>query len=63
MKSTKIGIFDYSAGNLGSLKSAFYRIGFDNVLVGVAVAVVVGCCCCWSLLCLLLWLCLLSLLL
>ena len=29
----KIGIFDYSAGNLGSLKSAFHRIGFDDVFV------------------------------
>lgn len=33
MKSIKIGIFDYSAGNLGSLKSAFHRIGFDSVIV------------------------------
>ena len=33
MKSMKIGIFDYSAGNLGSLKSACHRIGFDDVIV------------------------------
>ena len=33
MKSIKIGIFDYSAGNLGSLKSALNRIGFNDVTV------------------------------
>ena len=33
MKSIKIGIFDYSAGNLGSLKSAIHRIGFENVII------------------------------
>ena len=33
MKSIKIAIFDYSAGNLGSLKSTIHRIGFDDVTV------------------------------
>ena len=33
MKSIKIAIFNYSAGNLGSLKSTIHRIGFDDVAV------------------------------
>lgn len=33
MKPIKIGIFDYSAGNLGSLKSALNRMGFNDVTV------------------------------
>jgi len=33
VKSIKIAIFDYSAGNLGSLKSTFHRIGFDDITI------------------------------
>ena len=33
MRSYKIGIFDYSAGNTGSLRSTLNNIGFNHYVV------------------------------